>query len=189
MESKRLNLSEPLPLIRLNREDAGDIVVPHQGAAYVIEQVSDEATFRFRLVAPETAVQIFAAVRTAGAPALRIEIIHEALRTRAETLVRTLATGAATPKFQGLIRIEPGASQCESYLNHHSLVFDQAKSYTWPALEIENNDVKCSHAATVKTITDADLFYLRSRGIPVKEARKTLIDAFFADLPVELKHA
>ena len=81
-----------------------------------------------------------------------------------------------------MIIIEEKAKECESFLNHHTLAFDEAKSYSWPALEIKNNEVRCSPAATTKTVTDNDLFYFRTRGISKEVARTTLIESFCNDL-------
>lgn len=185
MNSKRISLAQPLPVIPLYPGADNEIVVPREGAHYFLRDPNPACTLTFRLVTPETILQVTGLITTTAAPVTHITVIHEAPHTKAETLVRTLATGNAAPRFEGMIRIEPGAKHCESYLNHHSLVFDQAKSYTWPALEIQNNEVKCSHAATIRTITDHDLFYLRSRGLSVETARQVLIEAFFADIEVD----
>lgn len=166
-----------LPVVRLT-EATAKIVVPKQGGRYVIEQTDQDCDYQFRLESPKCSIQILGIVQTEQNPSLKLEIIHAAPQTRAETLIKTLASQQASPRFEGKIRIEPNASNCESYLNHHSLVFDQAKSYTWPALEINNNEVKCSHAATIKTITNLDLFYLQSRGLSKPSARELLIQAF-----------
>jgi len=48
-----------------------------------------------------------------------------------------------------------------------------------PQLEIENNDVRCTHGATVGKISDEHLFYLESRGIPPEEARRLIVFGFF----------
>jgi Fe-S cluster assembly protein SufD len=82
-----------------------------------------------------------------------------------------------------MIRIEPNSHNCESYLTHSSLLLGTtAQSWTTPSLEILNNEVKCSHAATVRTITDLDLFYLQSRGLSKKTSQNLLIDAFLSDV-------
>ena len=116
-------------------------------------------------------------------PYLKTEVIHHAKNTQAETLVKTLAHDNAHPKYEGTIRIIREAQGVESYLNHHSLLLGtQAKSWTRPSLEIEADQVKCSHAATIRTITEHDLFYLRSRGIPKNVAQTELIQGFVSEL-------
>jgi len=79
--------------------------------------------------------------------------------------------------------MEKAAQGSESYLNHHSLLLgEEARSWTLPSLEILANEVKCSHAATLRSLTDLDLFYPRSRGLSQSEAREMLIEAFLADV-------
>jgi Fe-S cluster assembly protein SufD len=122
-------------------------------------------------------------VSASAAATLTTTIIHHAPQTKAETLIRTLSQDTAAPRFTGLLQITKGNQGCESYLNHHSLLLGtEAKSWTTPSLEILNNEVKCSHAATIRTITPFDLFYLQSRGLPATEAQNLLIEAFLADV-------
>ena len=166
----------------------GEVEVPVGSHQYHIEQKnSGDAEYIFHLRHPETEVLVTGLVKATGesAPRLSTKMVHHAGHTKAETLIRTLATDQATPHYEGLIKIEEGAQQCESYLNHHSLLLGEtASSWTLPSLEIGANEVKCSHAATVRTITDADLFYLRSRGIGKDEARDVLVEAFLSDVQI-----
>lgn len=166
----------------------GDIEVPQGNHRYHISQQNGgDSTYTFHLRHPETQVQVTGFVKATGesTPRLITKMIHHVGHTKAETLIRTLSQDQAHPHYEGLIKIEEGAQQCESYLNHHSLLLgEKAASWTLPSLEIGANEVKCSHAATVRTITDADLFYLRSRGIPKNESRDMLIEAFLSDVQV-----
>lgn len=183
MESKRLPFSEHLKATIIQPDEV-DIEVPAGESHYHVEQTNGERTHTLHLRHPGTIVRISGIVTTKDASNLATTIIHHAPHTKAETLIRTLGTGKSQSTFRGLIKIEEDAAGCESYLNHHSLLFDDARSWTWPALEIGNNEVKCSHAATVKTITPLDLFYARSRGIPTDEAKKIMIEAFFSDVQI-----
>jgi Fe-S cluster assembly protein SufD len=116
-------------------------------------------------------------------PSLSTEVVHHTPHTRAETHIRTVVFDAAHPAYSGTIHIAKGAHDCESYLNHHTLLLgEKAQSRTRPSLEILNDQVKCSHAATIRTITDLDLFYLRSRGISPEEGRDMLIEAFLTPI-------
>jgi Fe-S cluster assembly scaffold protein SufB len=121
--------------------------------------------------------------RGESTPSLKTVVVHHAPNTQAETIVRTVAFEQTKPHYEGTIRIMREAQEVESYLNHHSLLLgEKARSWTLPCLEIEANQVKCSHAATIRTITDLDLFYLRSRGINAAQARALFIEAFTADV-------
>ncbi len=82
--------------------------------------------------------------------------------------------------FDGLIRIYHGAQRSNAFLEEHTLLLNPgARSDAIPGLEIEANDVRCTHSATVGEIEDEKLFYLESRGIPYDEARKILVLGFF----------
>lgn len=159
------------------------IEVPVGESHFILRQSSGspESHVVFQLNHPDSRVKVSGWVKAAGesAPFLYTEVIHNAPRTQAETLVRTLAQGQAHPRYTGVIRILPSAQGSESYLNHHSLLLGlEAGSWTLPSLEILADQVKCSHAATVRTITEEDLFYLRSRGLGWEEAEKVLVKVF-----------
>jgi Fe-S cluster assembly scaffold protein SufB len=181
MDSKRITFSNTVPPTFLPTEQV-DIQVPAGDVHYHLEHTTGERFHTFYLTHPNTQVRITGKVETDDISNLSITLVHQAPHTKAETIVRTLGRNSSKSIFRGLIKIAEGAAGCESYLNHHSLLFEEAHSWSWPALEIGNNDVKCSHAATVKTITPLDLFYARSRGIVESKARALMIEAFFADV-------
>jgi Fe-S cluster assembly protein SufD len=152
---------------------------------HMLEETELPVELFFHLHHPKSQLLVTGLVAAKGesAPSLKITTYHHAPRTRAETLIRTVARDKTQPRFEGRIKIVKKAQEVESYLNHHSLLLGEyAKSWTLPSLEIEADQVKCSHAATIRTITDLDLFYLRSRGIKEVTARETLIQAFIADV-------
>lgn len=181
--------SKTLPLqpvsTRSIRPSEREIEVPAGCHRFVIKQRDGERHHTFHLREAGSEVLIIGLVRAAdAAPSLETTVVHHTPHTRAETRVKTLATGMAEPRYRGVIRIEPGSHGCESYLNHDSLLIgDKAQSWTTPSLEILNNEVKCSHAATIRTITKEELFYLESRGLNPAEAETILIDAFLANVP------
>lgn len=188
MGTRRLSI-DPVPPIFLHAAGEGsvqEIEVPAGETRYTLHQTGNEAAhYRFHLRQPGSKVLITGLIKAQGeeTPSLTTETIHHTPTTLAETQLRTVAYGSAHPRYEGLIKIAPGAHGCESYLNHHSLLLgEQAKSWTRPSLEIQNNEVKCSHAATVRTVTKLDLFYLRSRGLSPEEATELLVDAFTAEV-------
>jgi len=192
MGTKVNTLSSSLSPIFLNEKEQGSqiiIDVPAGEALYVIEQHGPEdQTFVFNLRHPGTQLFLRGLIQAEGesAPRLITKVIHHAPHTQADTLMRTLVRDKAQPRYEGLIQIAENAQDCESYLNHHSLVLSPtATSWSIPSLEIKANQVKCSHAATIRTITELDLFYARSRGIDAGSAREMLIEAFISDIPVQ----
>jgi Fe-S cluster assembly protein SufD len=89
--------------------------------------------------------------------------------------------------FAGMIRVEHGAQQTNSYLSDHILFLsDRAKADSVPGLEILANDVKCSHGATIGMIDEEQVFYLRSRGLPRIEAEKLVVGGFFEEVLQEM---
>jgi Fe-S cluster assembly protein SufD len=89
--------------------------------------------------------------------------------------------------FAGMIRVEHGAQQTNSYLSDHILFLsDRAKADSVPGLEILANDVKCSHGATIGMIDEDQVFYLMSRGLPRIEAEKLIVGGFFEEVLLEM---
>ncbi|MZR30288.1 Fe-S cluster assembly protein SufD [Sneathiella litorea] len=89
--------------------------------------------------------------------------------------------------FQGKIQIVPDAQQVAGdQLSRALLLSDRASVSVKPELEIHADDVKCSHGASSGELDEDALFYLQSRGIEEKAARKMLIDAFLADVLDEI---
>jgi len=85
--------------------------------------------------------------------------------------------------FSGLINVAPKAQKTDAYQTNRNMVLsDKAQAYTMPKLEIQANDVKCSHGATVGQIAFEHLFYLMSRGIPRAEAERLIVFGFFDEV-------
>lgn len=86
---------------------------------------------------------------------------------------------SATGVFNGKVVVEKEAQKTNAFqANNNLLVNDKATINTKPQLEIFADDVKCSHGCTIGQLDESALFYLRSRGIPEKEARALLMYAF-----------
>ena len=87
----------------------------------------------------------------------------------------------AQSAYTGLIRIENGARTCEAYQENRNLLLNPgAKAETIPELEILNEDVSCSHGATLGPIDEESLFYLQARGIEKNEAVRMIVSGFVA---------
>ncbi|WP_242203854.1 Fe-S cluster assembly protein SufD [Aestuariivivens insulae] len=85
----------------------------------------------------------------------------------------------ATGVFNGKVIVEKEAQKTNAFqANNNILVSDKATINTKPQLEIFADDVKCSHGCTIGQLDESALFYLRSRGIPEKEAKALLMYAF-----------
>lgn len=85
--------------------------------------------------------------------------------------------------FRGLIRINPEAQRSDAYQqNRNLLLSERAHADSIPELEIEANDVRCTHGATVGPIEEEAVFYLMARGIPRPEAERLFTEGFFDEL-------
>jgi Fe-S cluster assembly protein SufD len=110
---------------------------------------------------------------------LNVTIIHAAPHTSADTNLRAVVDDQATATINGTIIVQKNAQQTNSFLTEKILLLSpQSHAHAIPNLEIEADDVKCSHAATISTIDEEQLFYLQSRGIPSKKARLMLAQGF-----------
>ena len=108
---------------------------------------------------------------------------HRVGNTRSDLLFKGALQDVARTVYAGLIKIEKGAARSDAYQANRNLVLsDHAKATSIPMLEIDNNDVRCTHGATVGPVDPQHLFYLRSRGIPETTAKRMIVQGFFGDV-------
>jgi Fe-S cluster assembly protein SufD len=89
----------------------------------------------------------------------------------------------ATAVWRGMIRVDPGAQQTDAFQESRNLLLSaRAHADAIPGLEIEANDVRCTHAAAVAQVDPEHLYYLRSRGLPEPRARRLIVDGFLQEL-------
>ena len=99
-----------------------------------------------------------------------------------------ILSGAATGVFNGRIHVARDAQKTDArQTNKNLLLSDEALVQTNPQLEINADDVKCSHGSTVGQIDPDQLYYLRSRGLGRKAARDLLVYAFAEDVVEKLR--
>jgi Fe-S cluster assembly protein SufD len=108
---------------------------------------------------------------------------HQVGNTRSDLLFKGALQDSARVVYAGLIRIEKGAARSDAYQANRNLVLsDHAKATSIPMLEIDNNDVRCTHGATVGPVDPQHMFYLRSRGIPEPTAKRMIVQGFFGEV-------
>ena len=108
--------------------------------------------------------------------------IHEAPNTASDLLYKNSLDDTARTIFSGLIRVDPGAHQTDAYQKVRNLLLsDEAEANSAPGLEIEADNVRCTHGATSGQIEEEELFYLMSRGIPKKAAQKLIVHGFLQE--------
>jgi Fe-S cluster assembly protein SufD len=111
------------------------------------------------------------------------EIVHAAPRTTSRQLFKSALDGRSHAAFQGRVAVREGAIGTDAHqLNRNLLLSREARADSKPELEILADDVKCSHGATVGDLDRDALFYLRSRGIALADARALLVEAFIAEV-------
>ena len=100
---------------------------------------------------------------------------------------RGLVGGTARAAFNGLIYVAPGAQKTRASQESHAILLgDKATVKAQPQLEIYADDVECTHGCTSGFLSDDELFYMRSRGIPEQEARRLQKIAFIAPVASRL---
>lgn len=108
---------------------------------------------------------------------------HSAPGAVSDLLFKNVLLENARTIFSGLIKVEPNAQKTDAYQTNRNLLLNPtAEANSLPGLEIEANDVKCSHGATTGRLDTSELFYMLSRGIPHQEAYKLLVFGFFEEV-------
>jgi Fe-S cluster assembly protein SufD len=110
---------------------------------------------------------------------------HIAPHTTSREEYRSIGQGHGRAVFKGRVLVEEGAQKTDAQQHSANLLLSpNAEIDTKPELEIYADDVKCAHGATVGQLDATSLYYLRSRGIPLEQARSLLVFAF-ADAVLE----
>lgn len=110
-------------------------------------------------------------------------ITHAVPRCKSNELFKNVLNDQAVGAFSGRILVREGADKTEAYQSNRNLCATrEARMYSKPQLEIYADDVKCSHGMTTGQLDEEAIFYMRSRGISLDEARMLLSVAFTSDV-------
>ncbi|GAB4579328.1 MAG: Fe-S cluster assembly protein SufD [Anaerolineales bacterium] len=105
---------------------------------------------------------------------------HNAPHTTSDLLFKGALKDTSRSVWQGMIYVAPGAQKTDGYQANRNLVLNpKARADSIPGLEILADDVRCTHGATVGKIDPELVFYLQSRGIPLHDAERLIVDGFF----------
>jgi Fe-S cluster assembly protein SufD len=108
---------------------------------------------------------------------------HAAPNTNSDLAFRGVLAAGATAVWRGMIRVDPGAQGTDAFQESRNLLLStEAHADAIPGLEIEADDVRCTHAAAVAQIDREQLFYLTSRGLDPAEAKSLIIEGFLESL-------
>jgi len=114
---------------------------------------------------------------------------HVSPHTASDLLYKNALDDRARTIFGGLIRVEPHAHFTDAYQKVRNLLLsDDAEANSMPGLEILADNVRCTHGATSGQIDEDELFYLRSRGIPVPMAQRLIVTGFLDEVVQRLNH-
>jgi Fe-S cluster assembly protein SufD len=114
---------------------------------------------------------------------------HISPHTASDLLYKNALDDRARSTFGGLIRVEPHAHFTDAYQKVRNLLLsDDAEANSMPGLEILADNVRCTHGATSGQIDEDELFYLRTRGIPVPVAQRLIVTGFLNEVIQRLDH-
>lgn len=108
---------------------------------------------------------------------------HTGYATSGDLLIHGALKDKSRANFIGMIKIDPSGQLTNSYLKNQNLLLDKtARADSMPQLEIDANDVRASHAATISKVEEEYIFYLMSRGIPRPVAVQMIVEGFFSTI-------
>ena len=112
---------------------------------------------------------------------------HDAPDTSSNLLFKGAVGGRSRSVYTGLIRVDKAARGTNAFQTNRNIkLSDDAWAESVPNLEIETNDVHCSHASTVGPVDAEQRFYLESRGVPPQVAERLLVSGFFDEVVRDL---
>jgi Fe-S cluster assembly protein SufB len=115
------------------------------------------------------------------------KIIHAAPHTSSRIVSKSISKGSGRSSYRGLLRVEKGAHHVKSNVECDALLLDEdARTDTYPYIEIEDERAQIGHEATVSKIGDEQLFYLMSRGLSEDEAATMVVRGFIEPIAKEL---
>jgi len=108
---------------------------------------------------------------------------HEAQHCRSDFLYKAALQDRSRTVWRGMIKVDPGAQKTDGYQrNDNLLLSDQARADSIPGLEIEADDVRCTHGSTTGNVDEELIFYAMTRGFTRREAVRMIVSGFFQQI-------
>lgn len=148
-------------------------------------------SFTVNLEAPHAECTLGGVYITAGSAHLSttVNLNHISGEAKSKQLFKGVLADSSVTTFQGRITVLKDAQKTQAYqANNNLLLSSAAHAYTRPHLVINADDVQCSHGATVGSLNEEELFYMRSRGISLEEAKLLQQQAFVHEVTDSLPH-
>jgi Fe-S cluster assembly protein SufB len=115
------------------------------------------------------------------------KMVHVAPHTTSTITSKSISKAGGRTSYRGLIKVHPGCHDVKSFVKCDALLLDETSiSDTYPYIECDEPDVNIGHEATVSKVSDEQLFYLQSRGIPQTEAETMIVNGFIEPFTKEL---
>ncbi len=115
------------------------------------------------------------------------KVVHAAPFTSSRIISKSISKNGGRASYRGLLKVAAGAKGSKSNVVCDALILDpQSRSDTYPYIEIDEDDVKIGHEASVSKIGEEQLFYLRSRGLSEAESSTLIVSGFIEPLVKEL---
>ncbi len=138
-----------------------------------------------KLAGPGSTGKVTGAYATRGRQHVDFDTLqeHAAPDTVSDLAFRGVLGGRSSAVWRGMIQVDEGAQKTDAFQESRNLLLsDKAHADAIPGLEIEANDVRCTHAAAIAQIDPEQLFYLHSRGVPTEQANRLVIEGFLSEL-------
>lgn len=170
--------------INLNKEKIDKVILDTPGD-YTVFFHNLSGKYYFELAAANVNLDIFGLYTGKNADRFTIETIqhHKAPSSTSNLLIKGVFEDESKFIYQGLIRIEKKAQKSHAYQKNQNLILSPGCFVdSRPFLEILANDVFCTHGSTTGKLNTDQLYYLETRGIKEKDARKLLTEGFVNDI-------
>jgi Fe-S cluster assembly protein SufD len=134
------------------------------------------------LIGPGAETQVNGVMFTEGKQHLAYHTLqhHEAPSCRSDLLYKGALQDKSRLVWRGMIKVDRDAQKTNGYQRNDNLMLsEEARADSIPGLEIEADDVRCTHGATTGRVDDEQIFYCRCRGLTRKEAIRTVVEGFF----------
>ncbi len=137
------------------------------------------------LVGPGAQTQVNGVMFTEGKQHLAYHTLqhHEAPNCKSDLRYKGALQDKSRVVWRGMIKVDPDAQRTDGYQRNDNLMLsEEARADSIPGLEIEADDVRCTHGATTGRVDDEQIFYCLTRGLTREEAIRTIVTGFFQEV-------
>jgi ABC-type transport system involved in Fe-S cluster assembly, permease component len=115
-------------------------------------------------------------------------MIHAARRRQSTIVSKSICKDGGRTSYRGLVKVEEGAHGVRSHVRCDALILDEdSRSDTYPYMEINEQDARIGHEATVSKVGEEQLFYLMSRGLSEQQAMGMIVNGFIEPSPARCR--